>query len=508
MPSTYSTNLAIELIATGEQAGTWGITTDTNLGTLIEQAISGYVTQAITDGVDTVITIPNGATGVARNMYIEMTGALTATRNLIVPANRKLYFIYNNTSGGFAVTVKVSGQTGVSVPNGAKILLVVNGTDVVLATNYLNATSSTIPANGIYLPSANTLGFATNSAQAGTVSAAGNLTMVGSVNGSTFNGTTNNLTGFGDLAGNNGVTVRGSAAGAPNIIDFYTNGVNSARLDASGNLGLGVTPSAWGSSNKGFDLGSMGGVGFRAANFGTVVSNNAYLTAGDVWTYKTTAAAATYQQTGGAHYWGYAASGTAGTTISGLTTGMTLDASGKLFCGGSTSMQIYTSTAIQGYGGSFACGGSFGTDSNSAYALSVFNTLTSGNNNFVTFNTEAGGGTQRGSITFNRVGVLTAYNTTSDYRAKEIIGPVTNSGVTIDALKVYTGKMHGATLERPMMIAHEAQQVVPYAVTGEKDAVDEDGKPILQQMDHQIFVPLLIAEIQSLRARLAVLEAK
>lgn len=135
--STYSTNLAIELITPGTQAGVWGVTTNTNLGTLIEQAISGYVTQTMTDGADTVITIPNGATGVARNMYLELIGGLTATRNLIVPANKKLYFIYNNTSGGYAVTVKVSGQTGVSVPNGAKVLLVSNGTDIVVATNYI-----------------------------------------------------------------------------------------------------------------------------------------------------------------------------------------------------------------------------------------------------------------------------------------------------------------------------------------------------------------------------------
>jgi hypothetical protein len=136
MSSTYSTNLAIELIGAGEQAGTWSTTTNTNLGTLIEQAISGYQTQAITDGADTVITIPNGATGVARNMVLELTGALTGARNLIVPANKKLYFIFNNTTGGQAVTVKVSGQTGVSVPNGAKVILMSNGTDIVTATNY------------------------------------------------------------------------------------------------------------------------------------------------------------------------------------------------------------------------------------------------------------------------------------------------------------------------------------------------------------------------------------
>lgn len=148
MASTYSTNLAIELISTGDQAGTWGTTTDTNLGTIIEQAISGYVTQAITDGADTTITIPNGASGVARNMYIECTGALTAARNLIVPANKKLYFIYNNTTGGYAVTVKVSGQTGISVPNGAKMVLVSNGTDIYNAVTYANFSSPIVTTSG------------------------------------------------------------------------------------------------------------------------------------------------------------------------------------------------------------------------------------------------------------------------------------------------------------------------------------------------------------------------
>lgn len=139
MASTYSTNLAIELIGTGDQAGSWGNTTNTNLGTLIEQAISGYVTQAMTTGNTTTITIPNGASGTARNMFIEMTGTGGASTVLEVPANKKLYFIYNNTTG--AVTVKVSGQTGVSVSAGEKTILVSNGTDVVPATSFITSAS-------------------------------------------------------------------------------------------------------------------------------------------------------------------------------------------------------------------------------------------------------------------------------------------------------------------------------------------------------------------------------
>jgi hypothetical protein len=152
MASTYSTNLAIELIGTGDQAGAWGNTTNTNLGTLIEQAISGYVTQAVSTGSDTTITIPNGATGVARNMFIELTGTGGASTNLIVPSNRKLYFIYNNSTG--AVTVKVAGQTGVSFAVGEKKILASNGTDVIEATTYLTAVPASVTVTTLTATSA------------------------------------------------------------------------------------------------------------------------------------------------------------------------------------------------------------------------------------------------------------------------------------------------------------------------------------------------------------------
>jgi hypothetical protein len=150
MASTYSTNLALELIGTGDQAGSWGNTTNTNLGTLVEQAISGYVTQAVSNdpASPTTLTIPNGASGVARNMYLEFTGTLSAARDVIVPSNRKLYFVFNNTTGGFAVTVKVSGQTGVSVPSGQKLIVVSNGTDIVEATNFISTTGGNLTITG------------------------------------------------------------------------------------------------------------------------------------------------------------------------------------------------------------------------------------------------------------------------------------------------------------------------------------------------------------------------
>ena len=135
MASTYSSNLKLELIGTGDQSGTWGTTTNTNLGTLLEQAIAGYVTQAVTDGANTVLTIPNGTSSNGRNYVIELTGALTAARTVEVPAVNKPYIFFNNTTGGFSVTVKVSGQTGVTIANGKKAIVYTNSTDVIEVAN-------------------------------------------------------------------------------------------------------------------------------------------------------------------------------------------------------------------------------------------------------------------------------------------------------------------------------------------------------------------------------------
>lgn len=129
MATTYSPNLRLSLIGTGEQQGTWGGITNTNLGTLLEEAIGGYLSVAVTNGADTVLSATDGASDQSRNMVLNLTGTLTATRNVICPAIDKLYVVKNATTGGFAVTFKVSGQTGVSIPNGSTYFLYVDGTD-------------------------------------------------------------------------------------------------------------------------------------------------------------------------------------------------------------------------------------------------------------------------------------------------------------------------------------------------------------------------------------------
>ena len=767
MSSTYSTNLAIELIGTGDQAGTWGTTTNSNLGTLIEQSISGYVTQAVSTGTDTTITIPNGSTGVARNMYIELTGTGGASTNLIVPANKKLYFIFNNSTG--AVTVKVSGQTGVSVPTGKKMVLVSNGTDIVNGLNYiadfasnsatithLSATSATITnltltslvisnlsiasANittltsasatitnllatslavssiatfaagsaaapsitttgdtntGLFFPAADTIAFTEGGAEAMRIDSSGQVGI-----GTASPGYKLDVVGgtrVAETAAQNGYEV---APGSTNILtsynrttstwlplrqranqhEFYCDGVERLRLDSSGNLGLGVTPTA---SNACTNIELPYGATLSARSNTTAPQFAMMSNAVGNWyeaTYKINGFATQYTQQGftGTHAWYTAPSGTAGNAIS-FTQAMTLTAAGGLLVG-NTSAQSYSGTApitelyttsinntdpdggtlalystssfaidkgagtvfgfkyntagnfvtaarvrgakenatdgnfagylafdtranggslteraritaagelalgtptatntltVQGtvafnvnsttdvfkyftggaglvYAGtttstaigfitnggekaritaagdllvgttsylvssnekaSFDCGSTNGVASKTSGGASswnyfAWNSATSGNNGFIEFGTE-GSYTARGSITYNRAGGLVAYNVTSDYRAKDILGPVQNSGATIDALKVYEGQMKGATQSRPMLVAHEAQEHAPYAVTGEKDAVNEDGTPKHQQMDVSALVPLLLAELQSLRKRVAELESK
>lgn len=364
-------------------------------------------------------------------------------------------------------------------------------------------------------------------------------------------------------------------------LKFYTssagtsiNATPSVTLDSSGNLGLGVTPSAW-SQGKAFEISAVG-EGLWGNGLGDIwMVNGAYFNSG--WKYSGATKATAYRQgagtTDGSHSWFNAASGTAGNAIS-FTQAMTLDASGNLGIGLTTQnerLRIGSSSAGQArmtieYNGSaltyfgsylgivglgnatdtilastgvlaFSAGGTteraritsggsllvgatteagylfrvagglsqFYATAAANFPVHVWNSAASGDNGFVNFYTDAGG-TLRGSIDYDRTGGLVRYNTTSDYRAKDIIGPIQNVGATIDALKVYEGKMKGATQSRPMLVAHEAQEYAPYAVTGEKDAMNEDGTPKYQQMDVSSLVPLLLAELQSLRARVAQLE--
>jgi len=172
------------------------------------------------------------------------------------------------------------------------------------------------------------------------------------------------------------------------------------------------------------------------------------------------------------------------------------DSSGTFLVGNTTT--VASGDEIAGFSGTAGISAR-STGGATRFAGAFWNNATTGDNIFLRLYTETAG-TERGAISYNRSAGLVVYGTTSDYRAKDIIGPVTGSGALIDSTPVYMGKMKGATQERPMFIAHETPD---YAHTGEKDAVDENGKPVYQQMDASALIPVMWAEIQSLRKRLA-----
>jgi hypothetical protein len=129
--STYSTNLKIELIGDGEQSGTWGSTTNGNLGTVLEQAIVGKATVNFPTDASITITMGNGpATSDTRCLLLSLTssGSLTATRTLTVPSIQKTYMVYNGTTGSQSITVSSGAGTTVTIPNGKRVLVYVDTT--------------------------------------------------------------------------------------------------------------------------------------------------------------------------------------------------------------------------------------------------------------------------------------------------------------------------------------------------------------------------------------------
>jgi hypothetical protein len=140
MSSTFSA-LKFELITTGEQSGSWGGTTNINIGTAIEQAIVGMATLTSADFSTNVATLTLTNTNTAQNAralcIVISSGCLAAAGVLNVPAIQKPYIIINNDS--FAITVKVSGLTGVSVPAGKRTVVYNNGTDLGNQIDYLSS---------------------------------------------------------------------------------------------------------------------------------------------------------------------------------------------------------------------------------------------------------------------------------------------------------------------------------------------------------------------------------
>lgn len=155
MVSSYSTDLKLELMVTGENAGTWGDITNTNL-VILQQAIAGYQTVALNATTGATLTFTNGALSNGKNAVIELTGTITGNVSVIIPDGiEKTYLVKNATSGAFTVQIKTTSGTGPTFAADDKGIKLVysNGTDVVdsslqkLSSDYAPQLSANLDTN-------------------------------------------------------------------------------------------------------------------------------------------------------------------------------------------------------------------------------------------------------------------------------------------------------------------------------------------------------------------------
>jgi hypothetical protein len=277
MASNFS-DLKIELIGTGEQAGTWGNTTNINLGTALQEAITGSADVAFSSGdVTLTLTNSNGAQ-VGRNLRLNLTGTSSGALNLILGAEmqvEKLYLI-NNTLAD-AVTVKNTTGTGIAVPAGKTMFVFNNGTNVVDAITYLTSletaslVATTADINGGSIDGA-TLG--TNSAI--TEADIDNI----NINGNTISTT--------DTDGSLTLTPDGTGEV---VTSKFMRGTFSDKVTAIGNTGaaatvdlsLGTVFTATLTDNCTFTFSNPNGVATTASSFTLILTNDATPSRSIVW---------------------------------------------------------------------------------------------------------------------------------------------------------------------------------------------------------------------------------
>lgn len=135
MPTTFTTALRTSLPGDGEQSGAWGGIVNNNMQ-LLEDAICGY-TQITVTAANVTLTALDGTADQSRNMVLDLVGASTGARQIIVPAVEKVYLVFNSTTGGYTHTIKTASGTGVTIAPGVKSLVVCDGTNVVLGVTDL-----------------------------------------------------------------------------------------------------------------------------------------------------------------------------------------------------------------------------------------------------------------------------------------------------------------------------------------------------------------------------------
>jgi hypothetical protein len=153
MASTYSSDLKLELMTTGEKSGTWGTITNTNLQQL-EQAASGYIAIDVASA-DVNLSLANGAVSNGKNLYFKLTGTLAGNRIVTMPDSAERVFIVEDatsrSSSNYTLTIKTVSGTGIALPVGSTSLLYSDGTNVNLGLQkkgYITPSATYTTVNG------------------------------------------------------------------------------------------------------------------------------------------------------------------------------------------------------------------------------------------------------------------------------------------------------------------------------------------------------------------------